>query len=424
MINKGTAFICFTIIKPRGSDNYSNGESQEGRAFVYHGSATGLSLTANWTAESNQANAQFGTHNGEACAGDVNGDGFSDVIVSAWRYSNGESQEGKVFLYYGNNNGGLRNNLRLYNTDLVTPIQRSNYLVPNLFGAGLYAKSALGRVKGKLVWEVKAKGVAFSGNPITNSTAYYAKQPSFSDLGIAGTELKSNVQKQGMQTKVRVRVEYDKVTAITGQVYGPWRYPPGYTQGAHGMSSIPLPITLISFNGQFINADDVQLKWITANEINMQTFIVERSTDGISFTAVGALPATGQGSNRADYSLTDKNVQHNLLYYRLKLKDRSGEISYTKIITLSRSKIVKGFIAPNPVRRGNDAKLTLQSGADKNSVSINIYAASGQLVFTENKILKNGKNEIPFSTNKLAKGIYTVHVLGDGIKESYRFVIQ
>jgi hypothetical protein len=37
---------------------FDNGQTDEGRAFVYHGSASGLSTTPNWTAESNQASAQ------------------------------------------------------------------------------------------------------------------------------------------------------------------------------------------------------------------------------------------------------------------------------------------------------------------------------------------------------------------------------
>ena len=78
---------------------YDNGETDEGRAFVYHGSATGLSATANWTAESDQAGADFGRSAGTA--GDVNGDSYSDVIVGAWKYDNGESDEGRVFVYLG-----------------------------------------------------------------------------------------------------------------------------------------------------------------------------------------------------------------------------------------------------------------------------------------------------------------------------------
>jgi hypothetical protein len=405
-----------------GSPAYSNGQTDEGVAFVYYGSATGI-IGASMV-ESNQVGAQLGWS--VASAGDVNGDGYSDVMAGAITYDNGQAYEGAAFVYMGNSPGtNKRNNLRLYNTNLVTPISHFNITEPNLFGAGLFAKSPLGRVKGKLVWEVKAQGVAFSGNPITNSTGYLGKQPSFTNLGIAGTELKYNVQKVGSKNnKIRTRVEYDKVTAITGQVYGPWRYPAGYTMGAYGMNSIPLPITLISFNGQFINVDDVQMNWITSNEMNMQSYFVERSTDGMNFTAIGELAAKGIGSNRADYSFTDKNVKHNLLYYRLKLKEKSGDESYTKTITLSRSKTVKNFIAPNPVMAGNDVLLTLQSVTDKNLVSIQIYNLQGQLIGTENKTLQNGRNEITLSTNRLTTGIYVVNVLGDGVKESYKLVVQ
>ncbi len=86
-----------------GAYTYDNGEPNEGRAFVYHGSNTGLSATANWTAESDQVNAYFGVSVGTA--GDVNNDGFDDVIVGANAYDNGEPNEGRAFVYYGSNSG-------------------------------------------------------------------------------------------------------------------------------------------------------------------------------------------------------------------------------------------------------------------------------------------------------------------------------
>jgi hypothetical protein len=86
-----------------GARYYANGQTNEGRAFVYHGSATGLSTTADWTAESNQASAGFGVS--VKTAGDVNGDGYSDVIVGAAGYDNGEANEGRAYVYHGSATG-------------------------------------------------------------------------------------------------------------------------------------------------------------------------------------------------------------------------------------------------------------------------------------------------------------------------------
>ncbi|MDW8328155.1 MAG: integrin alpha, partial [Anaerolineales bacterium] len=86
-----------------GASGFDNGETNEGRAFVYHGSASGLSTTPNWTAESNQASAEFGAS--VASAGDVNGDGYSDVIVGARYFDNGETNEGRAFVYHGSASG-------------------------------------------------------------------------------------------------------------------------------------------------------------------------------------------------------------------------------------------------------------------------------------------------------------------------------
>ena len=86
-----------------GARRYDNGETDEGRAFVYHGSATGLSATADWTAESDQEGARFG--NSVGTAGDLNGDGYADVIVGASGYDNGQTDEGRAFVYHGSATG-------------------------------------------------------------------------------------------------------------------------------------------------------------------------------------------------------------------------------------------------------------------------------------------------------------------------------
>ena len=83
-----------------GAPFYSNGEQSEGRAYCFYGTSNGLSTNPAWTNESNQANARYGQS--VACAGDVNNDGNADFIIGAPLYDNGQLDEGKAYLYFGN----------------------------------------------------------------------------------------------------------------------------------------------------------------------------------------------------------------------------------------------------------------------------------------------------------------------------------
>ena len=56
----------------------------------------GLSTISNWMAEGNQNTAYFGIS--VSTAGDVNGDGYADVIVGAYRYDNGQTDEGRAYV--------------------------------------------------------------------------------------------------------------------------------------------------------------------------------------------------------------------------------------------------------------------------------------------------------------------------------------
>src|SRR5205823_2315751 len=86
-----------------GVPDYTAGQYLEGRAYVYLGSASGLGATPVWRAEGNQADASFGTS--LASAGDVNGDGFDDVVVGATGYTDGQNNEGAALVYLGSAQG-------------------------------------------------------------------------------------------------------------------------------------------------------------------------------------------------------------------------------------------------------------------------------------------------------------------------------
>ncbi|MBK8552533.1 MAG: FG-GAP repeat protein, partial [Ignavibacteria bacterium] len=82
-----------------GSYGYN---STTGRAYIYYGGIS-MDAFADVTMTGETTNNQFGYSVSDA--GDVNGDGFADVYVGAWAYS---TSKGRAYLYYG---GASMNNV-------------------------------------------------------------------------------------------------------------------------------------------------------------------------------------------------------------------------------------------------------------------------------------------------------------------------
>jgi hypothetical protein len=80
-----------------GADRQS---SNTGCVYVYAGSMNGLSTTPIFTATGEGEHNHFGYS--ASTAGDTNGDGYDDVIVGAYHYND---STGRVYVYAGNANG-------------------------------------------------------------------------------------------------------------------------------------------------------------------------------------------------------------------------------------------------------------------------------------------------------------------------------
>ena len=86
-----------------GARDVTNGQAREGRAYLYLGSPLGLATSPAWTAEGDLASAHFGAS--VASAGDVDRDGYSDVVIGAFGYDDGVTIGGRVSLYLGSASG-------------------------------------------------------------------------------------------------------------------------------------------------------------------------------------------------------------------------------------------------------------------------------------------------------------------------------
>ncbi len=109
-----------------------------------------------------------------------------------------------------------------------------------------------------------------------------------------------------------------------------------------------LPVTLLSFEANTLN-NKISLKWSSVTELNTSYFIIQKSTDGSSFTDKGTVNAIGIGAN--SYSFTDATPTPGINYYRLKMIDKDGSFSYSKVVSVQL--IIDNYqlsITPNPAK--------------------------------------------------------------------------
>ncbi|HPB31964.1 MAG TPA: integrin alpha, partial [Candidatus Sumerlaeota bacterium] len=85
-----------------GAYQYDEDFGNQGKVFVFHGSETGLPTLPSWMF-SGPSSEHFGWS--VATAGDVNGDGFSDIVVGSPRYTFNSEIRGKAYVFHGSRDG-------------------------------------------------------------------------------------------------------------------------------------------------------------------------------------------------------------------------------------------------------------------------------------------------------------------------------
>jgi hypothetical protein len=162
-----------------------------------------------------------------------------------------------------------------------------------------------------------------------------------------------------------------------------------------------LPVTFISFRGDYDRSvNKVYLTWTTAQEFNSKEFIVERSTDGRVFTAIGKVAAAGNSNRPTTYGFTDAQPVYGANYYRLKqvdMDERSELSTIVKIITDNSGAFVMG---PNPA----STSLTVRRQNNTEAAHIELMNVNGKLIKQFN--MAGTSATLTINVSGLAKGIY------------------
>lgn len=89
------------------------------------------------------------------------------------------------------------------------------------------------------------------------------------------------------------------------------------------ISGALLPVDLQTFEARR-EADQIELYWVTAMEVNNDYFQLERSGDGVTFQPIGKIKGAGTTQSEQYYDFTDQAPLANDNYYRLRQVDFDG----------------------------------------------------------------------------------------------------
>ena len=112
--------------------------------------------------------------------------------------------------------------------------------------------------------------------------------------------------------------------------------------------SIALPLRLITISAKKENRS-VILNWQTDNEVNVDRFEVERSSDGTNFKKINNVQARNQ-SEKNNYRFKDVQPGQGTNYYRIKIVDRDGTFKYSSVIKINIDNFSIFQVYPNPVK--------------------------------------------------------------------------
>jgi len=168
----------------------------------------------------------------------------------------------------------------------------------------------------------------------------------------------------------------------------------------------------------------VQIEWSNLTEKDVAGYTIERSANGIDFTAIGQqLPISNQ-NDKVDYSAFDANPNIGANFYRIKAEETSGKIVYSIVLSVNLDITNQGLrLYPNPVS-GRQVTISL-SNIKPGQYSLRIINTSGQDVFKQT-IMNQGSimTQTLRMPSSVKPGVYNMVVTGNDYRENKLFVIQ
>ena len=177
-----------------------------------------------------------------------------------------------------------------------------------------------------------------------------------------------------------------------------------------------LPIRLGTFAVQK-TGNNASIFWTTEQEINSKEFVIERATNGGTFTSIASVRAAGNSAGKLSYSFTDIAPIKGVQLYRLRLIDFDGKFSNsaTKSVFFGNADVV--LVTPNPAT----TFVNIYMGKNNNNLSqIIVTSANGKMI----EKINTADQTYQLQTSNYAKGLYFISVVSEGNSSTQKVIIQ
>lgn len=322
---------------------------------------------------------------------DMNNDGYPDIVVGE-PLSSGVNLSmlqtnlvgGSTYVYYGNANGGF-NNQPGYEVSATYGDEFLSVNATALFG---FSVTAVQKITDPAKAAVTSGKPAPLGSGSTGSSRLVVGSP-LSALDFSSSLINLN-------STLGTTLNFAAGSNGLGKAYS--------FDGA----AATLPVSIVSIKAALKNTA-VEVSWEVREELNLNVYEVEKSTDGANWNNIGLVFPWDNQQVANNYKFTDKDPQSGMNFYRLRIVDKDGSFKYSNIVAARTGALPNSSIniAPNPVK-GNIRAIF--SGLTKGSYMVELRNVAGQLQLMKNINIQQADQIEFFERGNAAPGIYWLTV--------------
>jgi hypothetical protein len=183
-----------------------------------------------------------------------------------------------------------------------------------------------------------------------------------------------------------------------------------------GTNALPV---LISVDANLRSDNKVVISWTILAQVNTDYFDVERSNDGISWQSIAVVNADANAAIPATYTALDISPLKGSDFYKIRIKDLNGNISFTAIKNVRVNTSGGISLYPNPASNKVNISLGQFPHADW---SVSIFNGLGQIM-VQKKYTKN-TTIVSLPVYNYPEGNYTVEITEGNFRQSNTLMIN